>query len=121
MMDIEIQYIKDAGIIDKERLVLKVLKDCNLGNYFTFYSHYVNGKSVSTEVIAPFWFADLDVSHNDIIVIYTKSGPKSSKKNTAGSSSYFFYRNKKEPLCNNNGICAIILEVASWNSSGKKT
>ena len=38
-MDIEILYIKDNGVLDKERVVLLVKEDCDLGHYILATSH----------------------------------------------------------------------------------
>ncbi len=120
MMLLEIQYIKDAGDIENERIVMKALADCDIGNYFTFLSHYVDKTSVSTEVVSPFWFVSTTVCKGDIVVVYTKEGKRSSKVNKDGSTSYFYYRNETQALCKNENVCAVLLEVAHWKSSGKK-
>ena len=120
-MKLNIAYIKEAGDIDNERVVLKVVEDCDIGNYFSFFSHYTDSGNVSTSVIAPFWFMDTPVKRGDTVVIYTKSGTRSSKQNKDGTNSYFFYRNNPTALCGNEKICAVLLEVASWRSSGERS
>lgn len=119
-MKLNIAYIRNAGDIDKERVVLKVVEDCDIGNYFTFLSHYTHEGKISANVISPFWFMDTDVKTGDTIVIYTKHGNRSSKQNNDGTRSYFFYRNSAEPLCLDTKICAVLLEVSSWKSSSVK-
>lgn len=120
MMKLSIAYIKSAGDIENERVVLKAIEDCDIGGYFTFFSHYTDNGSVSTSVVAPFWFMDATVKKGDTIVIYTKSGKRASKQNNDGTNSYFFYRNRGEAICKGNNECVVLLEVASWRSSGEK-
>ena len=80
MMNVSILYIKNAGDIENERVVLKVSKDCDIGNFFTFFSCYQGDTINPTAIISPFWFKDMPVKEGDIIVVYTKSGIFSSKE-----------------------------------------
>lgn len=111
--------INDIGTKD-ERVVFRVLEECNVGDYFTFISHYTNvaEKRVSTNVTAPYWFPDRIVKKGDYVVVYTKEGVSSDKQNADGSSSYFFYRGLSSSCCNIKDVCVVLLSVAEWGSKG---
>ena len=57
-MTIEIKYAKDAGNIEKERLVLKATSDDEIGNYVLFDTTYLEDGRVSNEMRHSLWFPD---------------------------------------------------------------
>jgi hypothetical protein len=117
-MTVEIRYIKDPGKLDDERLVLKVLKDCDIGMYLTFDSTYTEDGQVSNLVRHPYWFPDKRVKAGDLIVLYTKTGAKSQTKNKNGSTSHFFYRGLERTIWNKSGDCAVLFEISTWTTRG---
>jgi len=120
-MNIEIRSIKYSGVITDERLVLKVLKDCDIGRYLTFNSEYTADNKVLNLVRHPYWFPDKFVKARDIVVLYTKEGNQSEKNNNDGSTSHFLYRNMNRPIWNKTTDCAVVLEVATWTTKGSQT
>ena len=119
-MNLELIAVRDAGDNANERVVFRVMADCDVGAYFTFISHYTNiaTKRVSTTVLAPYWFPDKMVHANDYVVVYTKEGVNSTKQNDDGTTSYFFYRGLKDAVCTDAASCAVLLSVAQWGSKG---
>ena len=69
-MSLEVNNIKNRGEIEDERVVFKVLLDCDLGMYITFKSTDTeSGNGISSRVEYPFWFPDGDVKANDLVVL----------------------------------------------------
>lgn len=117
-MMVEIRYIKHPGELKDERLVLKVLKDCDIGMYLTFDTTYTEDGKVSNLVRHPYWFPDKKVKAGDLVVLYTKKGEQSEKKNTDGSTSHFFYRGLERTIWNQSADCAVLLEISTWTTRG---
>lgn len=119
-MKIEIQSIKDKGILPKERLVLKANRNCNIGMFFVFDTTYTDDGNISNLVRHPYWFPDKEVSEGDTIVLYTKEGQESVKKNKNGTTSHFFYRDMGKTVWNQKGDCAVLFEIADWMTKGSE-
>lgn len=120
-MNVEIRSIKDPGNLENERLVLKVLKDCDIGRFLTFDTTYTEDGKVSNLVRHPYWFPDKSVKGGDLVVVYTKSGRQSQKTNKNGSTSHFFYRGLERTIWNENRDCAVVLEISDWKTKGYET
>jgi len=117
-MKVKIRAIRNAGELPDERLVLTVLRDCDIGYYLTFDTTYTEDGKVSNLVRHPYWFPDKDVRAGDTVVLYTKDGKQSQKTNDDGSTSHFFYRRLARTIWNKTGDCAVILEISTWTSKG---
>lgn len=116
-MKIKIQKIIDSGIHNKERLWLKVLEDTNLEYYIVFDTIYTSKNSISNSQKNAYWFNSKQVKAGDSVVLYTKSGNYASKLKEDGTTSHFFYWGFKNPIWNNEGDCAVLLEISSWETS----
>lgn len=120
-MFIKIKYIRDAGDIDKERLVLQTFLDCEIGNYLTSVSIKTNnGNSVLSKIRGTYWFPDGKIPAGSLVVLYTKQGKNSIKNNNDGSKSFFYYRNETAPVFSDPNSCAIIFEINKWTYDGKR-
>lgn len=117
-MNVEIRSIKDAGDLENERLVLKVLKDCDIGRFLTFDTTYTDDGKVSNLVRHPYWFPDKEVKAGDLVVVYTKSGRQSQKVNDNGTTSHFLYRGLDRTIWNQARDCAVVLEISDWKTKG---
>lgn len=120
-MNVEIRYIKNPGELENERLVLKVLKDCDIGRFLTFDTTYTEDGNVSNLVRHPYWFPDKYVKAGDFVVVYTKSGRQSEKTNNNRSTSHFFYRGLEKTIWNRRRDCAVVLEISDWKTKGYET
>ena len=96
-MSVKIINIKSVGIPDKERLVLKVLNDDDIGYYVIFKTSFIEER-IYTHIKNTFWFPDKKVRKGDFIVLYTKSGIQSEAKNKMGTISHIFYWGLKEAI-----------------------
>ena len=120
-MLLKIKYIRDAGNIGKERLVLQTIFDCEIGNYLTSVSVEINnGNSVLSKIKSTYWFPDGRIPAGSLVVLYTKQGKNSIKDNSDGSKSFFYYRNENNPVFSDPNSCAIVFEINKWiHDSGK--
>jgi len=113
-MKIKLVEIKDPGNKDKERIILKVLNETDLGNYLIAVSTEETDQTISTDLRNVKWLDDQPLKVGDLVVIYTKSGNKGKIENSDGSVSYFYYWSLEEPLGNINDAGVLLFET-SWN------
>lgn len=117
-MNLVTDYISDAGSADKERLVIKVTRPDDVGNYAVFHSKFTTAGKVSSKVQHVFWFPDRLIKAGDLVVLYTKVGTNSQKQNTDETTSHFFYWGLPAPIWSEADSCAVLLQVASWTAKG---
>jgi hypothetical protein len=114
-MNLEIRAFADAGDLSKERIVLKALTDVDVGDYAILRSGVASGGGAPTSGRkAAYWFADVEVKANDVIVLYTKKGSRSSKLLDSGRTAHFFYWGKDEPLWADQKFGAVLVEITNW-------
>ena len=116
-MKIEIKETRDRGT-DKERIVLNVKEDCQLGEYFVFATEKLPDNKVSSAVRYPYWLPDKLVKKSDLVVIYTKPGDKSFKVNDDKTTTHFFYRNSSTPIYGDKYIAILVL-LSAWEMEKK--
>jgi hypothetical protein len=112
-MMVEISSFADAGIHDKERLIIKALSDLDIGKYAVFRSGISDGKPISGSKIA-YWFPDQQVKSGDSVVLYTKTGKSSKKEMPDGHTAHFFYWHRDSSLWGTGEHTAVVLRVAEW-------
>lgn len=116
-MDIEFNMVKDPGVIENERVILKVTKDTDLGSFLIATSlENDDNKTISSELSNIFWLPDQKLKAGDLVIVYTKDGKKGKVDNIDGSTSYFVYWGLGKPF----GLdprAAIVLFNASWHYS----
>ncbi len=115
-MKLKISGIKNAGNLEKERIILQVLEDDDVGRYAIFKSKKIETK-VSSRVLETFWFQDQLVKKDDLVVVYTKAGIYKSIKHLKGTTfSHFFYWDKENPIwTNSQDDVAVLLNVSEWD------
>lgn len=114
-MNIELNYIKDSGNIEKERIVFKVLSDAELGKFLVAQSVLVEDSRFSSKLGEIYWFPDQQVKEGDLVVLYTKSGENKSIKNENDSTTYFFYWGLDAVHNQRDNACIVLLD-ATWQS-----
>ena len=112
-MNIAIDYIKDPGNLDKERIVFAVKNDEQLGKYLIAESVLLDNSRFSAKIKNIFWFPDQELKQGDVVVLYTKSGNNNANKNEDGSTIYFYYWGLSEPHLNDKKPCVVLFET-SW-------
>lgn len=109
------RHVRHAGDLERERLVLIVEADDDIGHYVIFDTTYNADGSVSNRMRHPYWFPDYAVAATDLIVLYTKSGNDRSRVNEDGTRTHFFYRNLDRSIWNRTGDCAVLLDIRGWD------
>lgn len=112
-MNIAIDYIKDSGNLEKERIVFAVNNDEQLGKYLIAESVLLDNSRFSAKIKNVFWFPDQELKQGDIIVLYTKSGNNNISKNEDGSTTYFYYWGLSAAHLNDQKPCVVLFD-ASW-------
>lgn len=113
-MKLQIKYVKDNGIIESERVILKSTGDINVGTYIVSDTTYYTNDEISNELRHMFWIPDKEVAQGDLIVIYTKDGKNKSVKNDSGNSTHFFYWGLGKSIWNKSGDAAVLFSLADW-------
>lgn len=115
-MRVKITSIADRADLNKERIVMKVLSDTDIGGYAVFDAEYQEG-IVTTGVQDVFWFPDKKVSAGDFVVLYTKRGKPSEKKlPIRGKTTHFFYWGSSSPKWNTDGTTPVLLFISEWEA-----
>ncbi len=116
-MNVELFEIKDKGDINRERIVLNVSKNTNIGNYIVFYTIKADENNFYTNSKQNIWFPDKMVNEGDLVVLYSKEGKSSTKKIKDGNNNtYFFYLGLNQPYFNNEKDIAVLIEINKWIS-----
>lgn len=116
-MNIELKSIADKGDLKKERLVLRVTQDVNVG-YFLVLCTGFSGGQVNTGVSSTFWFPDKDVRMGDLVVLYTKAGTASEKSLESGSKAHFFYWGRASAQWQSNERGVVLVHAPEWQGAG---
>lgn len=114
-MKIEIKSVADKGNPDKERLVLKVVGDTDIGNYLVMQTGY-SGEEVTVGVLRAMWFTYKDLSVGDLVVIYSKSGKQSEKAIEGGKKAHFYYWSAGTAIWNSDNVAPVVLYAPEWES-----
>jgi hypothetical protein len=115
-MDLEIKYVKDKGIINKERLVLNTISKTNVGFYLVLDTTFNEDDEPTNLLRHSFWFPDKDIQKGDVVVLYTKEGIDKEIINKKGNRTHFFYWGLKKTVWNIKGEGAVLIEVNNWSS-----
>lgn len=113
-MKLKITAIRDAGDLNKERVVMKAEASTDIGQYVLLRVDMTNGKP-TTSVRNTLWFSDKSINPGDYVVVYSKQG-KSSEKGFKDVMSHFFYWGSDKTLWNSPSVGAIILHAPDWES-----
>jgi hypothetical protein len=115
-MSLTISAIRDAGILNKERIVMRVNQDLDIGDFALLRTGYNNGTSeVTTRVYNALWFPNKMLKRGDFVVVYTKRG-RSSQKEFDDHLSHFFYWGENSSLWDKPDVAAVLLTAPEWQS-----
>ena len=115
-MDAFIKYALDKGTLPKERIVLKITRDTDIGQYVIFDTTFNEDGDTTNLLRHVFWFPDKAVSKGDTVIVYTKEGNDSEQKTKAGRVSHFFYWGLDHTVWNQEGDGAVLLEIGQWEA-----
>lgn len=114
-MKIEIKSIADKGNYQKERLVLRVMADTDIGDYLVIQSGFYN-EEVSIGTYQTFWFPYKPVSTGDLVILYTKSGKENQKELKRSKVAHFFYWGLDSSIWNRKDRAPVLLHAPEWIS-----
>lgn len=115
-MRVKILYTKSRGNIDRERIVLKVLKRTDMGQYLIGDTTYFKDNSVSNRLRHVFWFPDKIVEEDDFVVLYTKHGKDSQFRNKSKTTTHRVYWGLDRTVWNKSGDGAVLFLIDDWVS-----
>ena len=116
-MKVELVEIADRGVLDKERVRLRVLEDANMTNYAIFDSRYSSPSSIQNGQKACYWCPPTMVKAGANVVIYTRAGNPNTETAPDGTISHFMFRNQPSPLYSDPASCAVLFEILHWQTS----
>jgi hypothetical protein len=112
-MKVRIEKITENGDLSRERLVLRVLRDTDVGKFVIFQARF-DEDGPTTGVDEVFWFPDKPLHAGDLIVLYTKAGIQSEKIIAGGATTHFFYWGRSETLWDSPDHGAVVVEANDW-------
>ncbi|ELE9015662.1 TPA: hypothetical protein ACJIWP_000455 [Enterobacter cloacae] len=113
-MKIKISSIREAGNLQKERVVIRVESACDIGEFILLQTGFKDG-TVNSGIYETFWFPDKMVRAGDYVVVYTKKGTRSEKPFNE-ATSHFFYMGNLEPIWNREERSAVLMHAPEWQS-----
>src|SRR5579884_826362 len=115
-MNLEISSFADAGNFEKERLVIKIVNDTDIGEYAVFQSRLSSQRNPTWGTKRAYWFPDGAVKSGDLVVLYTKRGKNSTKSLASGRTAHFYYWGQENALWGSPDTAAVVLEISDWIS-----
>lgn len=112
-MTLEISSFAEAGNLQKERLVIKIRDDVDIGEYAVFHSRISSNAIPTSGSKKAYWFPDRAVKAGDLVVLYTKAGTTGKKDLGEGRTAHFFYWGQETALWGPN-TGAVVLEISDW-------
>lgn len=61
-----------------------------------------------------YWFPDKNVNKGDLISVWTKSGENKKTTSKSGNPLHRFYWGLESAVWNDEGDCAILFEINTW-------
>ena len=117
---LEIVGIRDAGELQKERLLLRATEPVRL-DYYIVTNVKVVGDKVNILNDKVFWFPPFSVNQGEYVRLYTKSGSYSKENGKFGEQPavyHNFFWQLNAPIWNvetSNGLT--VFKVNSWNTA----
>ena len=106
---------------EEERVVIKVLKKCNLNRYILFDTTYDENGVFSNKHRHLYVLPNIDeLKDGDFIWVYTKSGVFGSHKNTSNTTTYKLYWGLNCSIWNNIGDAAYLIHYDDWEKLAVK-
>ena len=118
-MKIEISSVSEKGNLEKERLVLTVKADTDIGEYALIQTDF-DGEEVLTKVHQALWFPYKPVTEDDFVIIYTKPGQPNTKELEDGRATHFYYWGLPEPIWNVEDRIPVLLHAPKWTYKDPK-
>jgi hypothetical protein len=114
-MSLELRSIVGKGEISKERLTLRALTSCDVGDFIVLRTGH-DGEDVTTDARNAFWFPYQNVESGDLVVVYTKRGNRNFRSLTTGKTAHFFYLGLNETIWHVPKVAAVLLYAPTWQA-----
>lgn len=114
-MKIQLRSISDRGNRKKERIVLRVRTDTDIGDYLIMQTGFNDGE-VTIDTYNTYWFPYKAVSAGDLIVLYTKPGKENEVYLGKGNKTHFFYWGLDSAIWDRNDRSFVVLHAPLWAS-----
>jgi hypothetical protein len=113
-MKVKIALVHNQGRFDEEYVLLKVEESCDIGRYLLADSTYTTDGKVSNKLRHIYWFPDGAVKKGDLIIVWTKAGKDNTSETDSGVPIHHYYWGLKSAVWNDDGDCAALLELSTW-------
>ena len=113
-MNIEIKNVLDVGVLARERVVLRVIRDANVGDFLLAQGMTQTDGAVSQAIRPLLWFPDELVKAGDLVVVYTKAGRPKTKTNADESTSRFYYLGLEKSVWSAPKRAALLAYIEEW-------
>ncbi len=114
-MNLQLRSILDKGNLDKERVTMRALRDCDVGDFVVMRTAFIDGE-VTTSVKSAFWFPYQKISSGDLVILYTKAGSARSKTLSNGNTAHFFYWGRAGPTWRTEDVGVALLFAPEWEA-----
>ena len=118
-MKVQIQSVADRGDLSRERLVMRVRQDVDIGDFILIRTGFEDDE-VTTDVSNAFWFPYQRLRAGDLVVVYSKQGIDRRKQLDDGHKAYFFYWHQDSSLWNDEHVAPVLLYAPQWASKAPR-
>lgn len=114
-MRVQIRYVAEQGDLDRERLVMRVRQDVDIGDFMLVRAGFEDDE-VTTDVSNAFWFPYRRLRAGDLVVVYSKRGSDKQKRLDDGHKAHFFYWGQDSALWGDEHVAPVLLYAPQWAS-----
>lgn len=112
-MDLSISRIQAEGDQAQEYVYIRVLRDCDVGEYLLADTTY-QADGVSNRLRHVFWFPDKRVAAGDAVVVRTGPGVDTTSRLKQGGRLHRFFWNLDRAVWNDSEDAAVLMKVEGW-------
>lgn len=114
-MDLKIISVNGHGDASEEYVWMRVLADCDLGDYALADTTYDDdGDAISNKLRHFFWFPSKAVKAGERVSLRTGKGQDRRLTNERGLVVHRFYWNLGGSIWNDDGDTAVLFELSGW-------
>lgn len=114
-MELSIVRIADSGT-DKERVILRVIEDCDLGRFLLFDTTYEEVGIISNKLRHLYLLPSVKANKGDFVWVYTGHGEYHTHENTSKTKTHNLYWGLDSKVWNNDGDKVYLLKYSEWLS-----
>ncbi len=115
-MNLKLKSIADKGDPQKERLVIRVVNDTDVGEFIVMLTGFVDD-AVNIGVEYTYWFPDKPVKAGDLVVLYSRAGTTKEKPLEQGGHVHFFYWGQETAVWRSPNTGVVLAHAPVWQSA----